>query len=63
MFVALKLARDINVSVLGMNQSVPLSFAKGMTGALPVFATREEALDYANGDCEVLKLEESKTND
>ena len=40
--------KELTVEVLGLEQKTPLIWAKGMCGAIPVFAKREDALAYMN---------------
>jgi len=56
MWVVLSVKRDLNVSVLGLNQKVPLVFADGMVGALPVFETEAAAKKWARGT-DVLEIQ------
>ena len=38
-----------NGYTLSIKQEIPLSFAEGMIGAMPVFSSLEEAKAYCNG--------------
>ena len=49
MFAVMALKIEIAVEVLGVTQSVKMSFADGMVGAIPVFDTKENALAWAEG--------------
>lgn len=48
------------VTVGGFNQSLPLIWADGMIGAIPVFSNKKKALKYAGGKFEVTKCETEK---
>jgi len=53
MYVVFRLDRTVKVDVMGLSVSVPLSFADGMIGAMPVFKDKESAEAFANGYCKV----------
>jgi len=54
----LSLKENLGVEVLGLKQEVKLQWYKGQIGAMPVFSTYEEALDYVDGNKDrVFKLE------
>ncbi len=39
-----------NIEIEGIDEKIPLSWWNGMIGAVPVFETEEEAMEYAGGD-------------
>lgn len=55
MYMVSSLKRTITVEVLGLQRETDLTFADGMIGVLPVFESREQAEQYAEG-AEVLEL-------
>ena len=61
MYVVKTIKKDIEVLVLGQPIKIPLSFADGMVGALPVFATREEARKYCEGDDTLISVIDYKS--
>lgn len=48
-FVVYMLNRTVEVDWLGHEVSIPLSYADGMIGAMPVFETLEQAEAFAVG--------------
>lgn len=56
MFVAMTLSRHVDISVGGQTHEVPLIFADGMVGALPVFTARADAERFAAGVCEIVDI-------
>ena len=56
MFAVLQLNKKIEVCVLGQSQDVPLCYADGMIGALPVFETREQAEEFAGDDYKIAEI-------
>mgnify|MGYP000389155571 CR=1 FL=1 len=57
MYIVLKLIKTVNVDVMGINRSLPLSIADGMVGAIPVFKTKKAAQKSAGKKYQVLKVE------
>ena len=59
-YVVMSLATHAEVSIgypLSIKQEIPLSFAEGMIGVIPVFSSMEYAKAYCNGQsCEINKL-------
>lgn len=51
MYVLMKLRKNLAISFLGIEQELPLCWATGMIGAVPVFNTEEEAEKF-RGDSE-----------
>lgn len=47
MFLVQLLKETIEMEILGVTRTTQLCFSKGMIGALPVFAKREDAVRYA----------------
>jgi len=51
-YVVMSLATHVEVCVgafLSIKQEIPLNFAEGMVGAIPVFSSLEDAEAYCNG--------------
>lgn len=53
---------ELTVTVLGMKTKMELNWADGMVGAIPVFATKEQAEAYADGTgiCELIMANEKE---
>ena len=49
MYAVMRIVREATVDVNGFEQSVPLTLAEGMIGAIPLFEKYEDAL-AADGD-------------
>lgn len=47
MYVVLQLNKQVEISVGGRELEVPLSYAEGMVGTLPVFSSKELAKLFA----------------
>ena len=56
MFVVLQLNKEVEVNVMGTVVEVPLSYAEGMIGAIPVFDTREAAELFAGDDYSIAEI-------
>lgn len=56
MFAVMSLDRTVELSVAGREISLPLAYADGMVGAIPVFSTRDAANKFAAGNCGVLEV-------
>ena len=50
MYGCLTLKEKLEVEVLGLRQELKLSWYDGQIGAMPVFKTKEEALEYVDGN-------------
>jgi len=50
MFAVMALKKEIRIDAVGVEYTLPLSWADGMIGALAVFETKTEAEDWAEGD-------------
>jgi hypothetical protein len=61
MFAVMTLKTEIAVEVLGVTQTVKMSFADGMLGAIPVFDTKENALAWGEG-LQVIEMALGKTD-
>jgi hypothetical protein len=61
MYAVLVLNKNADVSVYGVVHEVPLSFGKGMVGAIPVFETKQQAEEFAGGKFEVAELSAPNT--
>lgn len=61
MYALMIISKEQEVSVLGIKQSLKLSWFEGMVGAIPVFNTREEA-EACRGErnIEIFTIEEVK---
>lgn len=65
MFVVRLIRESVEINVLGMSQEVKLSWSKGQVGAIPVFETKEQALEYAKGNEDLIyeiREEENEKN-
>lgn len=49
LFAVMAIKQDLELELLGQTQSVPLKFADGMVGAIPVFDNRADAEKWADG--------------
>ena len=52
MFLVLSLQDKVNIE--NPSATIPLSWAEGMLGVLPVFESYEKALTYAEGNFEII---------
>lgn len=52
MFLVLSLQDKVNIE--NPTATIPLSWAEGMLGVLPVFESYEKALTYAEGNFEII---------
>jgi hypothetical protein len=50
MYGCLNIKEKLEVEVLGLKQELKLSWYDGQIGAMPVFKTKEEALEYVDGN-------------
>lgn len=57
MYLVLVIKPDIEISVFGMKTKIPFSTA-GFYGVCPIFKDKKDALDYADGKYEVIKVTE-----
>ena len=48
-FLVLRLERTVDAALPGRVVTIPLTWAEGMTGAVAVFGSREDAERYAQG--------------
>lgn len=62
MFLAMTLHRDVQVDWFGGTRDVPLTYADGMVGAIPVFSTRTAAEAFSNGRYGIVEIEVSPPN-
>ena len=59
MFAVLIVKESVNIEVLGLTQSLELSFIDGMVGAIPVFKDLKSAQAFVgDGKARVLEIEE-----
>ena len=56
MFAVLQLNETIEVDVMGREIELPLCYADGMIGAIPVFETREKAEEFAGDKYKIAKV-------
>lgn len=56
MWVVLNLHMKGNMNTPLGEQEIPMVWAHGMVGVLPVFDTEEGAKQYANGACGIVEL-------
>ncbi len=50
------LGKTVALEWMGREHAIPLSWAEGMIGAMPIFETREQAEAYANGMFEIAEV-------
>lgn len=55
-FAVMTVDKFINVYMSGYEKEMPLSYADGMVGAMPVFETREQAENFSDGKYDVMEL-------
>ena len=55
-FVVKMLNRTAEVMWMGMATELPLAYAEGMIGCMPVFETREQAESFADGAYEITEI-------
>ena len=48
------LKEELHIEVLGLKKNLEIIWAKGQIGAIPVFETKEDALDYVDGNEELI---------
>lgn len=63
MYVVLIVNRMITLDLFGSEQDVPLCYAEGMVGAIPVFETREQAEAFADGNYAVVEVITAEAGD
>lgn len=56
MYAVLQLNKQVEVNVYGREIEIPLSYADGMIGAIPVFETREAAEVFAGDKYDVAEI-------
>ena len=56
MYVVLQLDKALEVNVMGREIEVPLSYAEGMVGAMPVFDTKGAAEAFAGDEYEIAEI-------
>jgi len=56
MYMVLQLNKEIVVKVMGRDVELPLSYADGMVGAVPVFETKEAAEEFAGDRYKIAQL-------
>ena len=62
-FVVKMLNRTAEVMWMGMTTELPLAYAEGMIGCMPVFETREQAESFADGAYEITEIMTEPPND
>ena len=60
LFIVSIVKEDIKIEVLGVEKSLPLVWADGMIGALPVFKNYDDAFKYAGGDSSLIDMARTK---
>lgn len=61
MFVVLSVKKNLTVSIsLGSMQELPLAWADGMVGVMPVFETMAQAEYYADEYTDIVEIKEKK---
>ena len=53
--MAVKKSIEVEMPAFGFKQELPLSSADGMIGMIPVFDTKEQAEEYADGKSKVVE--------
>jgi hypothetical protein len=56
MFAVLQLNKEVEVQVFGRIETIPLTYADGMIGAIPVFETKEQAKAFAGDMYKIAEL-------
>jgi len=56
MYMVLQLNKEVEVNVMGRVVEVPLSYAEGMIGAVPVFDTKDAATKFAGDKYKIAQL-------
>ncbi len=56
-YAVLCIKKDVVLEIYGAETKVPLSFAEGMIGAIPVFDTLEDANEYAGDKFQTATLD------
>jgi len=54
------LKKEIIVSVHGEEVTIPIDWADGMCGSIPVFDSRTKAIEYAKDEASVFELDGNK---
>lgn len=55
-FVVQVLNKTVEVTWMGRTTELPLSYADGMTGCMPVFETKEKAEAFADGAYKIFEI-------
>lgn len=55
-FAVMTVEKFISVYVSCYEKEIPLSYADGMVGAMPVFETRDQAENFSGGKYDVMEL-------
>ena len=61
-FVVKMLNRTVEVMWMGMATELPLAYADGMIGCMPVFETKEQAEQFAGGAYGIVEITTSPPN-
>ncbi len=56
-YVVMKMHKTIEIEINDVEHIIPLVYAEGMIGTLPVFDTQKEAEEWADGTCLVMRLQ------
>lgn len=59
MWLATTMKAELQIEVGPVEIPIDLCWASGMIGALPVFSTKQEAVDYTGSDKLVLEINET----
>lgn len=59
LFITMRLERFVDIELLGQKTDLPLSWADGMVGAIPVFNSVEAAQTY-DPDAEIIPMKVNK---
>ncbi len=61
-YVVMTITKTATVMIMGAEVELPISYADGMIGCVPVFETREQAEGFAAGVYEVSQITRSPAN-
>jgi len=62
LYLVMAVAKQHDVSIWGSRATLPLTWADGMIGVVPVFSTAEDAVRYADGKYEVGEVEATEVH-
>ena len=56
MYAVMSINKTVEIIFYGQVHEIPLTYGKGMIGAIPVFDTRAKAEEFANGIFDVIEV-------